>query len=103
MIPVLDDPYLRIMLGCAHEQRAHGLQVGRVGRRGQYKRSVYDAPGPCMPRDSKHNVANFLTSSTDLLYLQVPQMSRCPNLAIFVLTADRQTNRLLYPLRMRAG
>jgi hypothetical protein len=25
-VPVPDDPYLRIMLGCAYEQKAHGLQ-----------------------------------------------------------------------------
>jgi hypothetical protein len=24
--PVADYPFLRVMLGCAHEQKAHGLQ-----------------------------------------------------------------------------
>jgi hypothetical protein len=45
--------------------------------------------------------ASFSTTSTGLLYLEVAQMPRFPDLAIFVVT-DRQ-NRLLYPLlRMRA-
>ncbi len=62
-----------------------------------------------LPNDSKHNEASFSTTSTGLLYLRVAQMSRCSDLAIFVLTdgqTDRRTdgqNRLHYPLRMRAG
>jgi hypothetical protein len=62
-----------------------------------------------LQNDSKHNKDSFSTTSTDLLYLRVAQMSRCSDLAIFVLTdgqTDRQTdghNRLLYPLRMHVG
>jgi hypothetical protein len=48
-----------------------------------------------------YNEASFSTTSTDLLYFQVAQMSRCSDLVIFVST-DGQ-NRLLYPLCMRAG
>jgi hypothetical protein len=30
--PVADDPYLRTVLDCAHEQKVHGLQwVGSIG------------------------------------------------------------------------
>ena len=46
-----------------------------------------------LPNDSKHNEASFSTISTDKLYLWVAQMSRSPDLAIFVLTTDRQTDR----------
>ena len=47
-----------------------------------------------LPNDSKHNEASFSTISTDMLYLQVAQTPRSPDLAIFVLTDDdrrRQT------------
>jgi hypothetical protein len=57
-----------------------------------------------LDHDSKHKEASFSTISIDLLYLRIPQRPKCPDLSIFVLTDDRQTqNRLLYPLRMRAG
>ena len=39
-----------------------------------------------LPNDSKHNEASFSTISTDMLYLQVAQTPRSPDLAIFVLT-----------------
>ena len=51
--------------------------------------------------DLKHSEASLSMISMDLLRLQVGQMSRSPDLAMFVLI-DRQ-NQLLYPLRMRAG
>ena len=44
-----------------------------------------------LPNDSKHSEASFSTVSTDKLYSRVAQMSRSPDLAIFVLTTDRQT------------
>ena len=47
-----------------------------------------------LPNDSKHNEANFSTTSTDKSYLRVAQIPRSPDLAIFVLTTDdRQTDR----------
>ncbi len=48
-----------------------------------------------LSNDSKHNEASFSTSPTHLLYLRVSQMSRCSDLAIFVLT-DGQTDRTDY-------
>ena len=58
-----------------------------------------------LPNDSKHNEASFSTISTDMLYLQVAQTPRSPDVAIFVLTTtdDDRQNQLLYPLCMRAG
>ena len=56
-----------------------------------------------LPNDSKHNEANLSTILTDMLYLQVAQMPRSPDLAIFLLTTDDRQNRLLYPLRMHVG
>ena len=78
--------------------------VGGVDRRGQ-QNAVF---ATFMDLVKRHNEASFLTISTDMLYLRVAQTPRSPDLAIFVLTTDdRQTddrqNRLLYPLRMRAG
>ena len=46
-----------------------------------------------LPNDSKHNEASFSTISTDKLYLRFAQTPRSPDLAIFVLTTDRQTDR----------
>jgi hypothetical protein len=55
-----------------------------------------------LPNDSKHNLASFMTISIDSLRLRVAQTPISRDLANFVLTTDRQTNRLLYPLlRMR--
>ena len=44
-----------------------------------------------LPNDSKHNEASFSTISMDMLHLQVAQMLRSPDLAIFVLmtTTDK--------------
>jgi hypothetical protein len=52
-----------------------------------------------LPIDSKHNEVSFSTISTDLLYLRVAQMPRCPDLAIFVLT-DKQTNGQTEPIAL---
>jgi hypothetical protein len=55
-----------------------------------------------IPLDLKHNEASFSPNSIDSLFLRVAQVPRSGDMAIFV-SADRQTNRLLYPLlRMRA-
>ena len=52
-----------------------------------------------LPNDLKHNEASFLMISTDMLYLSVAQVHRCPDLAIFVLTDDdRQTQPIRLPL-----
>jgi hypothetical protein len=46
-----------------------------------------------LPNDSKHNEATFFKIFTDLLCLRVSRMSRSRDLAIFVLTIDKQTDR----------
>jgi hypothetical protein len=81
---------------CAHEQKAHGGAVDRgVAIKKQLLRGSW-----ALPNDSKHNGANFLTISTDLLCLRV---SRTPgDFCIDDRQTDRQTdvqtNQLLYPL-----
>jgi hypothetical protein len=45
-----------------------------------------------LPNDSKHNEVSLSKISTDLLCLSIAQMSRCRDLAIFVLI-NRQTDR----------
>jgi hypothetical protein len=45
-----------------------------------------------LPNDSKHNEACFMTISTDSLRLRVAQTPGSRDLAIFVLTTDRQTD-----------
>ena len=56
-----------------------------------------------MPNDSKHIQASLLLILTDWLRLQVAQVPRCRDLAIFVVTTDRRTDKLItLPLRMRA-
>ncbi len=74
------------------------VEIGMANKTQHLRRSW------ALPNDSKHNVASFSTISADLLRLRVAQRSRCPDLAIFVLTYDRhRQNRLLCPLlRMRA-
>jgi hypothetical protein len=69
---IVDDRYLHNLLGCVWPT----------------KHRVWDAP-QALPNDSKHNEAGF---STDSLCLRVAQMPRSRDLAIFVLTTDRQTN-----------
>ena len=46
-----------------------------------------------VPSDSKRCQASFLLISTDWLHLQVAQTPRFRDLAIFVVTTDRQTDR----------
>ncbi len=41
-----------------------------------------------LPNDSEHSVASFLMVSTDLLCLQIAQMPRSQDVAIFMLTTD---------------
>jgi hypothetical protein len=52
--------------------------------------------------DLKLNEASFATILTDLLYLRVAQMPRCPDLAIFVLT-NGQTEPIALPLAHARG
>ena len=60
-----------------------------------------------MSLDLKHAEARFSPNATDSLYLLVTQVPRPRDMAIFVLTTTRtpttRRQRLLYPLRMRAG
>ena len=60
-----------------------------------------------MPNDSKHIQASLSLIPTDWLRLRVAQVSRCRDLAIFVVTTDRwtdgQINRLLYPCACARG
>ena len=55
--------------------------------------------------DSKHTEASFSPNSTDLLLLQLAQMPRSPDLAVFVSTtmATTTTEPTTLPLRMRTG
>ena len=46
-----------------------------------------------MPLDSKHSGASFSQTSTNSLYFQVAQVLTCRDLAILVVTDDRQTDR----------
>jgi hypothetical protein len=50
-----------------------------------------------LPNDLKHNEESFSAISTALLYLRVAQMPRCPDLAIFVLTNNKQTDKQTEP------
>jgi hypothetical protein len=56
-----------------------------------------------LPNDSKHNEASFSTTSTDLLYLRVAQMSRRSDLAIFVLTDGQTDGPITLPLAHARG
>jgi hypothetical protein len=69
-----------ILLGCAHEQKAHG---GAVDRRGQEQRSVCDTHGPYQMIWSKMKQV-FL--SFRLMHCEITQMLRSWDLVIFVLT-----------------
>ena len=44
-----------------------------------------------------------MPTSTDSLYLRINQVPRCRDLAILVVTTDRQTNQLLYPCACARG
>ncbi len=91
------------MLSCAHEQKAHG---GAVDRRGQQNTALRHSW--TLSNDSKYNEASFTMISTDSLRLRVAhsRIRRSRDLAIFVLTidrqTDRQTNRLIYGTPCRA-
>ena len=57
-----------------------------------------------MPLDSKYTEASFSPTLADLLYLRIDQVPRCQDLAILVVTTDRQTDKpITLPLRMCAG
>ena len=107
-LQALDD--LHIVPGCAWADSAWWVVLIGVANKRQYVRRSWT-----LPNDSKHNETSFSTISTDMLYLQVAQTPRSPDLVIFVLTTtddnrwrktitdDDRPNWLLYPLRMRAG
>ena len=42
--------------------------------------------------NSKHTEASFSPTLTDSLYVQIDQVLRCRDLAILVVTTDRQTD-----------
>jgi hypothetical protein len=63
-----------------------------MGVRLTTKHRIWDARGPYQTIRSKHNEAGFSTILIDLLCLRVAQMPRSPDLAIFVLTTDTQTD-----------
>ena len=46
-----------------------------------------------MPLNSEHTEASFSPTSTDSLYLWINQVPRCQDLAILVVTTDRQTDK----------
>ena len=75
--------------------------VGGVANKTQYLQRSW-----ALPNDSKHTEANFSAIFTDTLYLQVTQMPRSPDLAIFVLTTDHrqlQTKPITLPLAHACG
>jgi hypothetical protein len=82
------------MLGCAHEQKAHGVWLIGVANKMQFLRRSW-----ALPNDSKYNMKQVLRRSRPIRCAY--ESLRRRDLAIFVLTT--QINRLLYPLlRMRA-
>ena len=114
MMQPVDDLYLHMVSGCAHEQRAHsgqcplflGVGSGHETTIGMANKMQHLQRSWALPNDSKHTYASFSAILTDTLHLRVAQMPRSPDLAIFVLTDDNnddRQNRLHYPLRMRAG
>ena len=77
-----------------HEQRTWPASIGVTNKSATFVWCLWP-----LPSDSKHNEACFfLPILKVLLCLQVAQMLRYGNLAIFIMT-DRQ-NWLLYPLCM---
>ena len=95
----VDNLYLHIVLGCAHEQiRKHmacyAVVIGVVKKTQCLLRSWG------LPNDLKNNKASFSTISIHMSWLWVAQMPRCPDLVIFVLTddGDRQTHPITLPL-----
>ena len=88
--------YTDIMLWtCAHEQMAHGLQSIGVANKTLFVTLVGLANS-----DSKHSEVSSSPILTDSSYLRVAQMSRCGDLAIFVMTTD---NRIALPLARVCG
>ena len=55
-----------------------------------------------LPNDSKHTEAGFSAILTDTLYLRVAQMPRSPDLAIFVLT-DNDDSDYITPCACARG
>jgi hypothetical protein len=56
MREAVDDLYLQVMLGCAHEQKAHGQQwvyLSNANKKQRLQRSW------ALPNDLKHNVVSF--------------------------------------------
>jgi hypothetical protein len=90
-----DDPYLQIVLGCAHEQKAHIYSLQWVESIGVANKNAAFATLLDLAKRFEAYWTSFLTISMDLLYLRIPQRPRCPDLAIFVLT-DRRTKPLVH-------
>ena len=77
--------------------------VGSVHRRGQ-QNEVFATLVGLTKRFEAYSSQFFDNIDRYVVYLQVDQMPRSQDLAIFVLTTDNnRQNRLLYPLRMHAG
>jgi hypothetical protein len=62
---------------------------------GVANKTLYLGRSWALPNNSKHNEADFLMISIDLLCLRIAHMPRSPDLAIFLLTTDnsRQTHK----------
>jgi hypothetical protein len=84
---IVDDLYLHNLLGCAHAHKHMGVRLIGVANKIPYLGRSW-----ALPNDSKHNEAGFWTISTDSLCLRVAKMPRSRDLAMFVLTTDRQTD-----------
>ena len=59
------------------------------GYDGQQKDAICDGGGPCQAIQSKCIQASFSLISTDWLWIQVAQTTRCRDLANFVVMTDR--------------
>jgi hypothetical protein len=67
MLEAVDDLYLQVMLGCVHEQKAHGQQwvqlIGVANKKQCLRRSL------ALLNDLKHSVVSLSTILTTLLRL----------------------------------
>ena len=85
------------------------IWVGAVDRRGQQKSSIFDARGPCQwnwsilkPVFRRFRRIHCNYESLRCLHLEIWRFS-CRRQTTTTTDDDDRQNRLLYPLRMRAG
>jgi hypothetical protein len=94
--PVADDHYLRIMLGCAHEQKAHGPQwAGSI--------DVANTNAVCDIRGPYHSIWSTMKPAFWRVrwICCTSESLRCQDIHIWRFLCWQ--NWLLYPLRMHTG